>query len=196
MTLRFKADVANTGAATLNVNGLGAVSIVTGVSTALATGDILANQICEVVYNSTGPAFELVNPASAVLIAPLFTNGTTTKNAADASTTQNIAHGLGKIPKNVRIIALGSSVGEGAQDFNTYEAMTTYNGTTQSSVSTYGQASNPYSITAATFTLNASSAVDGTQSGVVTFDSTNIIITWTKTASATGTYTILWEAQG
>jgi len=53
MHLKFKADVANTGAATLNVNSLGAVSLVTGLSTALATGDILANQVVEVVYNST-----------------------------------------------------------------------------------------------------------------------------------------------
>lgn len=62
MTLRFKANTANTGPATLNVNGLGALAIVTGVSTALATGDILANQVCEVIYNSTGTVWQLVNP--------------------------------------------------------------------------------------------------------------------------------------
>jgi len=68
MTIRFKPDTANTGAATLNVNSLGALAIVTGLSTALATGDILANQVCTVVYNSTGTVWELQNPASAVLI--------------------------------------------------------------------------------------------------------------------------------
>jgi hypothetical protein len=61
MMLNIKADVANTGAATLNVNSLGALSIVTGISTALSTGDIVANQIFTVVYNSTGTVWQLVN---------------------------------------------------------------------------------------------------------------------------------------
>lgn len=70
MVVRFKADVANTGPATLNVNTLGAISIVTSVGTALVTGDIVANQIVQVIYNSTGPVFELQNPASMVLTNP------------------------------------------------------------------------------------------------------------------------------
>ena len=54
MPIRFKADVANTGACTLNVNGLGAITIKKNLSVDLASGDIQANQIVEVVYNSTG----------------------------------------------------------------------------------------------------------------------------------------------
>lgn len=53
MRLRFKPSTANTGPATLDVNGLGALALVTGLSTPLVTGDIVANQIVEVVYNST-----------------------------------------------------------------------------------------------------------------------------------------------
>ncbi len=49
----FQAGVANTGAATLNVSGLGAKPIVKDVSSALVTGDILLNQITEVVYDGT-----------------------------------------------------------------------------------------------------------------------------------------------
>ncbi len=49
----FKAGTANTGAATLNVNGLGAKTIKKSVTTDLSTGDILANQIVEVVYDGT-----------------------------------------------------------------------------------------------------------------------------------------------
>lgn len=56
---RFKADVANTGAATLNVNSLGAISIKKLHDQDLATGDIEANQIVEVVYNSTIPSFQM-----------------------------------------------------------------------------------------------------------------------------------------
>jgi hypothetical protein len=47
------------------------------------------------------------------------------------------------------------------------------------------------------FTLNtniAGGVVAGT-TGVITFDATNIIITWTKNGSPTGTYQILWEVQ-
>lgn len=53
MRINFKAVTANTGAATLNVNGIGAISIVKNVSTALDTGDILANQIVSVLYDGT-----------------------------------------------------------------------------------------------------------------------------------------------
>jgi len=66
MQIRVKFDVANTGASTLNVNGLGAVAIVTGLSTPTVTGDIVANMIGNFIYNSTGPVWQLTNPASTV----------------------------------------------------------------------------------------------------------------------------------
>lgn len=123
-----------------------------------------------------------------------YTNGTTTKNAADASTTQNIAHGLGRVPKKVKIhcsVFTFNASNSGFQGF----ADTIYNGTTQSSQSIYG--SNTTSIsTDNSFTLNTNSASGATQIGVVTFDATNIIITWTKTGSPTGNYQLLWEAEG
>ena len=50
---RFKADAANTGGATLNVNGLGAKTILKQNDQALATGDIEAGQIVTVVYDGT-----------------------------------------------------------------------------------------------------------------------------------------------
>lgn len=119
-------------------------------------------------------------------------NGTATKNAADASVTQNIAHGLGRTPKKVRIKAAGIAGGASSGDLNTYISETVYNGTTQSSVSIYHLASAVAGQIDTTFTL--STAGGAGQAGVVTFDATNIIITWTKTGSPTGTYTLLWEA--
>ncbi len=56
----FKAANANTGAATLNVNGLGAKSIVKNVADALEAGDIAANQVADVIYD--GSNFVLQNP--------------------------------------------------------------------------------------------------------------------------------------
>lgn len=52
-TFKFKAGTANTGACSLNVNGLGAKTIKKDVSSDLATGDILQNQIVTVIYDGT-----------------------------------------------------------------------------------------------------------------------------------------------
>ncbi len=49
----FQAGTANTGTASLNVNGLGAKTIKKVVSNNLTTGDIILNQIVEVVYDGT-----------------------------------------------------------------------------------------------------------------------------------------------
>lgn len=52
----FRANTANTGAATLNLNSLGAKSIVKaagGVTTALADNDIRAGQLVSVIYDGT-----------------------------------------------------------------------------------------------------------------------------------------------
>jgi len=60
----LKADTTNTGAATLNVTGLGgsalgAVSILNRAGGALADGDITANQPITLCYNSTGPSWTI-----------------------------------------------------------------------------------------------------------------------------------------
>lgn len=60
MTFTFKADVANTGAATLNVNSLGAKTIKKNHDQDLADGDIEANQVVTVVYNATDDTFEMM----------------------------------------------------------------------------------------------------------------------------------------
>lgn len=59
MVVNFKANTVNTGAATLNVNSLGAKAIKKNYNVALADGDILAGQIVTVVYDGTN--FQLVN---------------------------------------------------------------------------------------------------------------------------------------
>lgn len=133
---------------------------------------------------------------SVAQVIPLFAHasGTTTKNAADASTTQNIAHGLWRVPKYVKITAMFPSVTGGGGSLFSY---TTYNGTTQSSYSIIATASGSWYLNIVnTFTIDAEySAGTNTQTGVITFDATNIIITWTKTGSPIGQYYLVWEAQ-
>ena len=116
----------------------------------------------------------------------LFANGVTTKNAADASGTQNIAHGLGKTPRKIRIDALLEVGGY------SYNAKTIYNGTTRSSIFVRRTGGTPFQ--GQLFEIGSGDAANYMR-GVVTFDATNIIITWTKTNSPTGTYNLLWEAE-
>lgn len=53
MPIRFKANFTNTGAATLNINGLGEVALKKNVNIALAAGDILSGQVYTVIYDGT-----------------------------------------------------------------------------------------------------------------------------------------------
>lgn len=79
----FKADVANSGTATLNVNGLGAVTIKKLGATALVTGDIAAGQVVTVVHDGTD--FQMVSgyPTQVVNIQQQMTAGEAI-SAADA----------------------------------------------------------------------------------------------------------------
>lgn len=74
-TFRFKATTANTGAATLNVNGLGAKTIKKGANRDLETGDILANQVVEVSYDGTNMQL-LSTPSNPMYSVYLTTAGT------------------------------------------------------------------------------------------------------------------------
>lgn len=73
MLIQFKAAAANTGASTININGLGAVAIKKRVNAALTANDIMANQIVTMVYDGTnfqlvsfpGPAGEIVGTTDA-----------------------------------------------------------------------------------------------------------------------------------
>jgi hypothetical protein len=59
----FRANHTNTGAATLNLNGLGAKDIVRATGSALTAGDITSGQIVGVYYNSTLDDWVLITPA-------------------------------------------------------------------------------------------------------------------------------------
>lgn len=188
---KFKAGTANTGACSLKVNGLSVIAIKKNVSDDLATGDILANQIVTVIYDGTNMQLQSFPTLTTLLSAyqpiMLFKCGSTTYDLSTASGTQNIAHGLGAIPKYVKLTAVFS------QATGASITQTVYNGTTQASV--YMAKTDNEEYHGALFLVSKEGAVSGYQTGVVTFDGTNIIITWTKTGSLTGTANIMWEAQ-
>lgn len=151
-----------------------------------------ANQIVKLDGSSKLPAVD----GSALTNVIKFESGTTTKNLADSSTTQTIAHGLGRTPKYVRITAWYSSVPTSGSDPGLFQAFAVYNGTTQSAMSN-NKTSNTTSAVSANFRIGSgNTSASDYQGGVITVDSTNITITWTKAGSAGGTATLLWEAQG
>lgn len=63
ISITFKANVANTGAATINVNLTGAVAINKNSNQPLVAGDIAADQFVTLIYDGT--KFQMVTPSSA-----------------------------------------------------------------------------------------------------------------------------------
>jgi len=190
MVVRFKAGTANTGACTLNVNSLGAKTIKKNVSDDMATGDILQNQIVEVIYDGTN--FQIISPLT---VATTYKNGVTTKNISDADTTQTIAHGLGAAPKRVRFWATSDTGTSGA----VHTAFGSYDSGGQSGI--FSGANNAIkrggnSATKA-LTLISDATNNAYNEGTVSVDSTNISIAWVKTnAPGSQTFQIHWEAEG
>lgn len=127
--------------------------------------------------------------------------GIVTKNITDASTTQNIPHGLGRVPKLVRI--------DGAVIITTaITQMCTgvYDGTNNNGLSVCIGEGTSTAATDAVYTstsialgfspLVATNPFTGAnrQTGIITVDATNIIITWTKTGTvASLVASLLWQ---
>ena len=84
MMVSFKAGIANTGACTLNVNGLGAKTIKKFGIYDTATGDIEVGQIVKVIYDGTN--FQMINPTSSQLLVR--TIYSTAGTSLGSSTTQ------------------------------------------------------------------------------------------------------------
>jgi hypothetical protein len=200
MVVRFKADVANTGAATLNVNALGAKSILHIDTSALVDGDIAASSIVTVVYDGTqfllqSESAKLVGGASSSATG-LHThahkgfNGTRDMTAASGAVTY--AHGLGATPRFVRIFALATA-NNGPFAYSTG----TYDGTSTNNIY-YGWTAGPAaaigSDTTNIVTLKSNNDNNnGNQVATGTVDGTNVTLTWTKGAAPTGTAYLSFE---
>lgn len=196
MIVYFKANTANTGAATINVNSLGAKTIVKYVSTTLADGDIAAGMFCTLIYDGTN--FVLQNPI-ANIVATIYKTGNTTHDMTSTTTT-TIAHGLGVVPKITRITmnyANGNNVGQAAvRSFGTYDGTTQqceYTGFDGNGVNYDSGVDSGKMIRFAYIASGTGSPSSQMNEGTVSVDATNISITWSKTGSPTGTGNLMWE---
>jgi hypothetical protein len=123
MVVNFKANTANTGAATLNVNSLGAKTIkkiVTGTSSDLDDNDITATQIVSVIYNGTD--FIMASPTrNKMPVFRLYASVATSKGSSttqfnvtntSGSTYRYTFNGTGTDPNiNSGTIPIGTAVG-------------------------------------------------------------------------------------
>jgi hypothetical protein len=67
LAVKFRTGTANTGAATLTINGVGAKDILKRYNAPLVTGDILANQIVFVVYDAGTDVFQLISAVDDII---------------------------------------------------------------------------------------------------------------------------------
>lgn len=187
----FKADVGNTGAATLNVNALGAKTIKRSQNVDLETGDILANQVVLVQYDGTNfLMLSVTAPLTAGITAPIVTDHAhrqratgATYNTANASASVNYAHSLTVAPNWVRITAFHSDAT--TRSTGNYDKIA-------STTNTVYVSTGPGTSTDTTniVYLNPSG---GLAAAVISVDATNITLAWTKTSSPTGTAALLFE---
>ncbi len=128
--------------------------------------------------------------------------GSATYDLSTVTGVQSITHGVGTTPKMIRVTAVYSSSGSGTSTETTSHAFVAYDGTTQSAVSLFQHSTNASgtgfdSEHTADFRIRTSLSTNNYyQLATVTFGSTTISISWTKTGSPTGTANITWEAQG
>lgn len=127
--------------------------------------------------------------------------GIVTKDVGDASTTQTIAHGLGRTPVIVQVEARlmystsMSQICSGAFDGTNHAGMNlilTEGGGSATLDDAYSSTSFEFGFTNAGSTSPYTGA--NRQTGVISVNSTNITITWTKTGTmASATAIILWK---
>lgn len=126
----FKANTANTGAATLNLNSLGAKTIVKtagGITTTLADNDIRAGSIVEVVYDGTN--LQLISAsANAASGGSGITVGTTTITSGTA--TRILRESAGNVvTEDANLVNDGSTVTTGTGISGTARGANFNNGT-------------------------------------------------------------------
>lgn len=151
-TYAFIAPFTTTGALTVAVDGLAAKTVVKGLATPIAAGDITAGQMVVLIYDGTN--FQLVSPvpAPAAVSLPRFeTTAEFTIPAASNKTTAS--HTLGVIPHSVRVVAVCK---EAVDDYSVGDEISAE--TITAMIFGTRQETSAYSISASADTITVSSS--------------------------------------
>jgi hypothetical protein len=90
-----RANVANTGASTLNIDGLGALSLTKANGVALTAGDFTTNKLYLLAYNSGGSRIEILNTMTGDVNVSAFPSTTAmlfAQTAAPTGWTKSVTH--------------------------------------------------------------------------------------------------------
>lgn len=188
MVFRFKADVANTGACSLNVNSKGAKTIKkwgAGGKQDLSTGDIQADMFVTVQYDGTDMLL-----ISAQQPRPLYAKGLTSKSSGSSTGTFTIAHGLGVTPRLIKITAVGSNSTNPANNVSIGSATSTSDETCL----TFRSSGAPLSSSSNVIEHQGSDGTLRVAASVSALDGTNITLDFTTFNNQAQDLQIQWEA--
>lgn len=213
----FSAPVSNSRIDLLMLNSGGTLDILQGTPGAspsapaypidkLVLAEIYLKSTSTSIKNTTDGTNGYISKDARPLVLPhqavTYKNGTTTRTGNAASGSQTIAHGLGVVPKYVKISARKFIAPSSANLINFPASDGVYNGSTTSCVYYFlaGGITNTSSF-AGTDTTNIIHIFEGIDSGraeqvaTITIDATNITLAWTKTGTpAADNIQLLWEA--
>ncbi|XOB41805.1 MAG: hypothetical protein ACKKMS_00175 [Candidatus Nealsonbacteria bacterium] len=117
-------------------------------------------------------------------------SGVVTKDIGDTVVTQVIPHGLGRVPKFVRITATW-----GVSNENQEHSISTgtYNGSTTATVYGWIFSANSGSGSSSTYMVLVYDGAQKYRHATIAIDATNITLTWSKESVPEGTARLLWE---
>ena len=95
LSVVMKVTNSNTGASTVNVNGLGAKNIYKQGSTTVTAGDLIANAVVLLVYDGT--QFQVISGGSGAVAGGVLYENSTTISTSYTITTNKNAHSVGPI---------------------------------------------------------------------------------------------------
>ena len=168
MTVKFKAANASTGASTLQVNSLTAKALRKGANVALVTGDILANQIVEAVYDATLDVWLMTSPTGA---------------AASANAT-NLLNGLTATAAELNDAVVSFFIADGSAE-KTYYIRLPHAGTVSLIQTTIDDV-----VSTADITLTARIGITAMTNGVVTIATAGSAVGETDEATPTANNTV------
>lgn len=219
LSILFKPNTVNTGAATINVNGLGAKSILKDKDVVLEDGDLKAGGIYHIVYD--GINFQLQTPPATTLSGALATEAGTFFGGTNLTYAQaNILNGGSiaddlhhhKKTSGVTTVLSGTSTtqniahGLGVVPWfvkfislatrspgSFYRSDGSFDGTTYACISNYYITADVLDTSTACCIRAEVDARNYVVDATATLNSTNIVLTWSSSDAASGTL-LYWEA--